>query len=197
VNTFTPASLDALASGALIALAVRSPVWRRRAALFARPVMLISLVWFCVLGWRAGGLFEYEYLIQSWGITALTLLFAALVFIAATRRGGMLVGFFNLSGLRFTGKISYSLYVLHPVVFGLVLQVLAAVPVPAGLDLALNSEKIILVLLSSIVVAAGSWNYFERPILGLKKYFRYARNAALAHAVESAGEASSLPALNS
>jgi peptidoglycan/LPS O-acetylase OafA/YrhL len=178
VNTLTPASLDSLASGALIALAVRSPVWRRRVALLARPVMLTCLVWFSILAWRAGGLFEYEFLIQTWGITALTLLFAALVFMGATSKRGPMVALFNLSCLRYTGKISYSLYVLHPLVYGLVLQVLAAVPVPAALDLALNCEKIILVSMASIVVAAASWNYFERPILSLKKHFQYERAIA-------------------
>lgn len=199
VNTFTPASLDSLASGALIALAVRSDVWRRRAALLARPVILICVIWFCILGWRAGGLFEYEYLIQTWGITALTLLFAALVFVAAASGRGVMVGLFNLKGLRFTGKISYSLYVLHPLVYALVLQVLAARPVPAALDLVLNCEKIILVSLASMVVAAGSWFYFEKPILGLKKHFRYARLVSTGRptAVGSTEGASGVQAVNS
>jgi peptidoglycan/LPS O-acetylase OafA/YrhL len=189
VNTFTPASLDALASGALVALAVRSPLWRRRAAPLARPVMLLCTIWFCFLGWRAGGIFEYKYLIQTWGITALTLLFAALIFVAATSNGGMMAAFFNLRGLRFTGKISYSLYVLHPLVYALILPLLAAVPVPAGLDLALNIEKILLISLASMAVAAASWFYFEKPILGLKKYFPYSRVAEPRRSAASAGDA--------
>lgn len=189
VNTFTPASLDSLAAGALVALAVRSPVWKRRLAMFARPVILVCVIWFCILGWRAGGLFEYEPLIQSWGITSLTLLFAAVVFIAATSQQGPVASFLNLSGLRFTGKISYSLYVLHPLVYRLALHVLSAVPVPAALDLALNCEKIILVTVVSIVVAAGSWNYFERPILGLKRYFPYYRRQAVTRSAMAMSDA--------
>ncbi len=75
--------------------------------------------------------------------------------------------------MRFTGKISYSLYVLHPVVFVLVMPALAVAPVPATLDLGLNLEKIALVLLASTAAAAASWFYFEKPILGFKKYFGY------------------------
>jgi peptidoglycan/LPS O-acetylase OafA/YrhL len=194
VNTITPASLDSLASGALIALTVRSIVWRRRVALVAPYVIAISLIWFSILAWRSGGLFEYEYLIQTWGITALTLLFAAFVFIAATSRRGVVVSLLNLSGLRFTGKISYGLYVLHPLVYALVLQVLAAVPVPGGLDLALNSEKIVLITMASMVVAVGSWNYFERPILGLKKFFRYQTTVAESSMARSGGNASGVGA---
>jgi peptidoglycan/LPS O-acetylase OafA/YrhL len=179
VNTFTPASLDSLASGALVAIILRSSVWRRRAALVARPFMLVCAAWFCILAWRAGGPLEYAFLIQTWGITALTLIFAALIFVAATCREGVTTAFLNLRALRFTGKVSYSLYVLHPIVIALVLPVLGAVPVPAALDLALNSEKIVLVLLASIAAAAASWFYFEKPILGLKRYFRYGRQAAL------------------
>ena len=195
-NTFTLASTDSLAAGALVALAVRSLVWRRRAALVARPLMAIFLALFCFLGWRAGSVFIYESSIQSWGITALTIFFAALVFVAATSRGGIIIRFLNLKGLRFTGKISYSLYVLHPLVYGLVLPVLAAVPVPAGLDLVLNCEKIILVSVVSIVVAAGSWKYFEKPILGLKKHFQYGRAAAveLSAMASSVGDAPGIAA---
>jgi peptidoglycan/LPS O-acetylase OafA/YrhL len=180
VNTFTPASLDSLACGALVALAVRSAVWRRRAARFVRPFLLACMIWFCILGWRAGGLFEYLPLIQTWGITALTLLFAALIFIAATSSRGVSSAFFELRALRFTGKISYGLYVLHPMVMALLLPVFAAYPTNAVVDLALNTEKICLVLLTSMALAAGSWFYFEKPILGLKKRFPYERSRALA-----------------
>jgi peptidoglycan/LPS O-acetylase OafA/YrhL len=177
VNTFTPASLDSLACGALIALAIRHPAWRARLARAAVPVMLLSSVCFGILAWRAGTVFIYQPLIQTWGITALTFLFGALIFIAATEKRGVIAGLLNLSALEFTGKISYGLYVLHPLVYALVVQELAAVPVPPALDLALNSEKIILVAMASIVVAAGSWFYFEKPILGLKRKFRYSRSS--------------------
>jgi peptidoglycan/LPS O-acetylase OafA/YrhL len=180
VNTFTPASLDSLACGALVALAVRSDVWRRRAGLLVRPFLFACVVWFCILGWRAGGLFEYLPLIQTWGITALTLLFAALIFMAATSTRGVTSAFFELRALRFTGKISYGLYVLHPLVMALLLPVFAAYPSNAAIDLALNSEKILLVLLTSMALAAGSWFYFEQPILRLKKHFPYERSRALA-----------------
>jgi peptidoglycan/LPS O-acetylase OafA/YrhL len=176
VNTFTPASLDSLASGALVALAVRSPVWRRRAALVARPLIVACLIWFCILGWRAGGLFEYQTPIQTWGITALTLLFASVIFVAATSGGGAMAAVFQLHTLRFTGKISYGLYVLHPLVMAALAPVFAAVPTTVALvDLGLNSEKILLVLLSSIAVAAASWFCFEKPILALKNRFPYER----------------------
>ena len=173
VNTFTPASLDQLAAGALLAIALRDPVWRDRAARLARPLTLASAAWFCILAARSRSLFEYAPLIQSWGITALTLAFAGLISVAITSPDGALSRLLQLPALRFTGKISYSLYVLHPVVFAVAIPALAAVPVTAPLDLALSLEKIVLVLLASLVVAAASWFYFEKPILELKKYFPY------------------------
>jgi peptidoglycan/LPS O-acetylase OafA/YrhL len=188
VNTFTPASLDALAAGALMAIAVRNAAWRRWMGHLARPLILACTAWFCILAWRAGSLFEYAPSIQSWGITALVLMFAAVTFLAATAGHGMISGFLRLSGLRFVGKISYSLYVLHPLVMALVIPALGAMSAPAALDLALNAEKIVLVLMAAIAVASASWFYFEKPILGLKRYFRYsprveqAREAAAAAA---------------
>ena len=173
VNTFTPASLDSLACGALIAMAARDPVWRSRVARIAHPLILVSAVWFSILAVRAGTLFIYQPLIQGWGITALTLLFTGLVFVAATSHEGAIPFALNIRPLKFLGKISYGLYVLHPLVYVLVTSLLAAVPVSPALDFALNSEKIILVFTTSIVVAAGSWFLFEKPILALKRYFRY------------------------
>ena len=65
-------------------------------------------------------------------------------------------------------------------VMALLLPVFAAYPTNAVVDLALNTEKICLVLLTSMALAAGSWFYFEKPILGLKKRFPYERSRALA-----------------
>ncbi len=173
INTFTPASLDSLACGALIALAVRHPVWRRRVRSLAGPLMLVAAVWFCIMGWRGGSLFIYVLPMQTWGITSLNLFFSGLVFVAATSDRGLIARFLNLAGLRFTGKISYGLYVLHPAVFGLVMQVFAAVPAAAALDLALNCEKIALAFLAALAVASLSWFYFEKPVLSLKRRFGY------------------------
>lgn len=178
VNVFTPASLDSLAAGALVAIVVRNPKWLRHARSIVHPLIAACLMWFAILAWRSGSLFEYFPLIQTWGITALTLLFAGIIFLAATGKRGGLTTVLNVKPLRFTGKISYGLYVLHPLVIGILLPVFAAVPADAAIDLALNSEKIAIILLASITVAAGSWFFFEKPVLGLKKYFRYAQPAA-------------------
>lgn len=177
VNTFTPASLDSLAAGALLAIVIRNPDWLRRARSIVHPLIAGSLIWFSILAWRSGSLFEYFPLIQSWGITALTLLFAGVIFLAATSRHGILTAILNVKPLRFIGKISYGLYVLHPLVIGMLLPLFAAVPANAAVDFALNSEKIAIILLTSIAVAAASWFLFEKPILELKKHFRYAQPA--------------------
>ncbi|HEX5229466.1 MAG TPA: acyltransferase [Bryobacteraceae bacterium] len=179
VNTFTLASLDALAAGALLAIAIRNPAWRRRMAFLARPIAVAGLASFGLLAWRAGSLFEYAPGIQTWGITALVVSFAMITFVAATSKRGVTVGILQLSGLRFTGKISYGLYVLHPLVMALAIPALGAVPATAAVDLALNADKIVLVLLACFAAAAASWFYFEKPILGLKKHFRYSEPAPL------------------
>ena len=171
VNTFTPASLDALASGALISLIMRDPVWRRRAHMAVWPFAIGCCVWFALVAWRAGGVFEYQLPVQTWGTTALTLLFASMVFLAAT--GGARV--LEWRPLRLTGKISYGLYVLHPAVIAALTPIFAAVPTSPSLDFIWNAEKMFATLAVSYAVAAASWVCFEGPILRLKKHFQYSR----------------------
>jgi peptidoglycan/LPS O-acetylase OafA/YrhL len=65
--------------------------------------------------------------------------------------------------LRYSGIISYGLYLLHKIPFGIVqvthLDRRAWVPFP-------------FILATSYMLAMISWNVLEKPFLGLKRYFR-------------------------
>jgi peptidoglycan/LPS O-acetylase OafA/YrhL len=68
--------------------------------------------------------------------------------------------------LRYFGKISYCLYLCH-----LVVAALVGTALPAGGSLVLRLTRCAMVLLGSVTVAELSWRFFEKPILGLKRYF--------------------------
>ena len=75
--------------------------------------------------------------------------------------------------LRFTGKVSYCLYLSHAVVGDLVYHQLH------GSSLATKAIRSILIMVLSYLVSFMSWDLFEAPILSLKKYFegnRFSRN---------------------
>jgi peptidoglycan/LPS O-acetylase OafA/YrhL len=73
--------------------------------------------------------------------------------------------------LRLTGKVSYCLYLAHPVVGDLVLHELH------GSGATTEAVRSLLIIVLSYSVAFLSWNLFEAPILSLKKYFESARTS--------------------
>jgi peptidoglycan/LPS O-acetylase OafA/YrhL len=71
--------------------------------------------------------------------------------------------------LRFVGKVSYGLYIFHPLAFGL-FWLTPFYPLMGRLPHA-NIFRLIGQMLFAVPFAALSWYAFEKPILGLKKYF--------------------------
>ena len=83
---------------------------------------------------------------------------------------GLYVRVLTLRPLLFVGKVSYGLYVMHIFVFTMI-----AGYVDAPLDRFGTAGNIAIVAIriaAAIGVAATSWYWFERPILGMKRYFR-------------------------
>jgi peptidoglycan/LPS O-acetylase OafA/YrhL len=77
----------------------------------------------------------------------------------------------TLRPLLFVGKISYGLYVTHVLVFsmmgGYVDKPLNRYGIPGNLAI------VAIRLVASIGFAALMWHFFEKPILGLKRYFNF------------------------
>ena len=89
----------------------------------------------------------------------------------------------SIAPLRLTGRVSYCLYLAHPVIAAVVYQKMK------GVSLADSASRSFLILILSYLVAWLSWTLFESPILGLKKYFESrfpSRNAAPSNELTSA-----------
>ena len=142
---FTFARLDPIAVGALVAL---HPKWFKHTWLAG-----IWTVWL-----MHTGDFEYIYL-------ALALTFGSVVMHAAVDGNR----FLRLPQMTYIGKISYGIYIYHPVVFALfwLLPYCWLVEkLPGGTMLRMIGQ-----LLLPLPIAALSWHYIEQPILRLKKHF--------------------------
>lgn len=156
---FTFSRLDPIAVGALVAL---YPKWFKYAWL-AAP-------WAGWLLWR--GEFEFVFL-------ALALTFGGVVAVAVTSGSA----FLRLRPLRYLGRISYGIYILHPIAFGLFYYT----PLYSWTGHLPHANLIRMAgqILAPLPFAALSWKFVERPILSLKRFFESTEEKRVAEPLQS------------
>jgi peptidoglycan/LPS O-acetylase OafA/YrhL len=181
----TPARMDTLAFGAVLAVVMRDAELYARLRRFVRPLAVLSAILLAgLLLWR-NGLDKNDAVAGTIGFTLLGALFSTAIFFALTAaRAGHYNRLLSSRGLRFFGKYSYALYVFHqPVAL-----VLTALGLPAilgqlgvsgfGAQLAYGSVATMMSLILSLI----SWNLLEKQFLKLKD--RFAARAEERPAVE-------------
>jgi peptidoglycan/LPS O-acetylase OafA/YrhL len=172
----TPAKMDGLAAGALMAIGVR----RGQGERLRRLAPAVGLACLALLAglfvWRKG-LPAGDAIVQTAGYTILAAGGAALVVLAATAPNGSKVGrVLGSPWLTFFGFYSYGIYVLQmPIRPFLWHQPWIQSPPKIGGHEA-PAALLILLLLSAIATGAAvlSWHLYERHFLRLKRYFPYA-----------------------
>jgi peptidoglycan/LPS O-acetylase OafA/YrhL len=169
-GTLTVAVLDSLGLGALLAIAARGrppdDILSSRLRRFALPIGAAGLATLLVL---------WHYDINRHGPVALDQTAEALVclWLVGTAARGFAGAFGRLLEWRpiaYLGKISYGIYVFHP----LVPLALAAAAVRVGFKypetgfLSFGASSLL-----TFAVAGLSWHFFEAPINRLKRHFPY------------------------
>jgi peptidoglycan/LPS O-acetylase OafA/YrhL len=156
VNLYTNVfcRLDGLMAGALLALLVRSDNFV--------PSKLLRTAWITLavaapLAFLTSG-FDAKWIVYSFTAIAS----AAFVYISLFSAQKWLQAIMTNRFLAYTGSISYGLYLLHKIPFGIV-QALHLDKWPA-LPLAI-------IFIASYALAALSWNLLEKPFLNLKRFF--------------------------
>ena len=179
--TLTPARMDDLAMGALAAVTVRSREGLSRALAWARPVALaggiILLVWLVT----GRGLRPDAFLAQTAGYSILGATAAAILVLATTAAvGSRLRVVLTHPALRFFGRYSYGIYLIHGPLYLMWRtepwyvrpRVLWGSQLPGAFA----------ALLTVVVVATGlamlSWHLYEKQFLKLKSHFPYDRRGA-------------------
>jgi peptidoglycan/LPS O-acetylase OafA/YrhL len=167
----TPMRLDALALGALGAIALRSERWSGRGPALAWKALLAGGALFlgCVLWGRSASWNSAP--IQTFGAFFLATAFAGLVYLSATTHSG-LARVFSTRWLRMFGRYSYTIYVIHVLITSHVFWAAAALakrtgPWPYWANLICSG----IIVATAYGIAALSWKYYENPILQLKKRF--------------------------
>lgn len=168
VYVLTPARMDGLALGALIALAVRGPkgitplvpwAWRLGATAMAAFLIIVLTRW---------EFSNSDPVILTIGISLLTIMYASILLLSMTFRP--LKMFMELPVMRWFGRYSYGLYVWHPIVNMTLLHS------PLTDRFGVNSDLEAALLLGfafavSVAITLISYKFLESPLLRLKRRF--------------------------
>jgi peptidoglycan/LPS O-acetylase OafA/YrhL len=168
VHFFTLSRLDAIAFGSLAALWLRSPSctfvrWRTRAYQF--------------LGIGVAGTILARVLMHKnssiVGYTFLAFAFAGLlgVSLASDPRSSLLGRSLSAGWLRYIGRISYGIYLLHYPLFILWARFIGSLGFYQAHKLAGNLVAFAGQIALATIAASISWRFFEEPILRLKELF--------------------------
>lgn len=159
----TPANLDLLAGGGLLAVAWgrASKRWWQALFLFGLPGVVMACVWMHV-----ESLVPWWKWFATFNRLAIAICFAGLVGIAAHGIGGVAGQLLTLRPVVYVGTISYGMYLFHVLAAEVVRRVLPELE-PAGWLVGL------LAITLTIVAATTSWHLFESPINRLKRKVPY------------------------
>jgi peptidoglycan/LPS O-acetylase OafA/YrhL len=177
VEVSTLARMDGLLVGAIVAIWWRSPRavarWRR----LVSPTLVGSCCALVGLAVWRGGLSLADNAVFIVGLPLMVILFAALlaVTLLADAQSPLVRGL-TWQPLRFIGRRSYGIYVLHyPILIGLNAAGLTMAGLMPRLHSTFLSELTILVVNSALAIGAAtiSWWVLEGPFLRLKSRFPY------------------------
>jgi peptidoglycan/LPS O-acetylase OafA/YrhL len=168
--------LDTLGMGALLAY-VTTPEYGSPAlaSRFSRIMLWIGLPAFA-LGMIARALrLESSTMMMTLFDLALAFIFAWIVGRAASSIGGPVGALLELKPLRYVGKISYGVYVLHPFTTIVLFYTLKF----TGQSLSENSPiRFVILVAMAIAAASVSWHFFEGPINAYKRHWDYPKASA-------------------
>lgn len=159
-----PTHMEGIAMGALVA------VWLRSRAVSIRPAPLTI----ATFGWLAltvmvavrGGYAHDEPINRTAGYLLASIANAHLLLWLLRFRGSRVTAAFRLAPVRFIGKISYGIYLLHVPVLFLVTSAGTALGIAA---LTAGFSRLAVAVLLTIALAGLSWHFMETPLRTLAR----------------------------
>jgi peptidoglycan/LPS O-acetylase OafA/YrhL len=114
------------------------------------------------LGWPSNLPLAYQWV---WGYSLLNITSAAIIAAMVEGKGARFFEFTNIPLLQYLGKISYGIYVYHPLIIFAALNYTDKLPSFPGKSIV---ELVFIVIITS-VIAHFSYKYWEKPFLKKKK----------------------------
>jgi len=184
----TPARMDGLAVGALVAtlLYERGTIGLRQ---LLRPIAIIAAIAGTVLLAHflyMKGLWASHWFMRTFGLSMLLGIFAAVLIASVSVPNGALSRVLSSSTLRFFGKYSYGMYVIHALLIPALLTLL-----PREQWMGFFGDQVMIGSLSLVaakiaictVLAVVSFHFYEMPFLRLKRSFESKPHATSTEAV--------------
>jgi peptidoglycan/LPS O-acetylase OafA/YrhL len=161
--------LDGLTAGSLVAIMVTRYSLCSRAIIWAAYTCMVIGIGTSVAGYWHGWIATEGNNIV-FGFTSLAVTFAGLLMFLLTKESSVLARTFSFGPVRYIGRISYGIYLLHAGLFSFLAQ-----HVQHRLPGALAESWVIAIPLRigvTVCVAALSYRFFESPILRVKDRLR-------------------------
>ena len=172
IYMFTVCRMDALACGAAAAVLVRTPAALVRISDSTPAIATTAVITLAVTVLGTSELAMYDPRTLSLGYTTLSFAFALIISLTTVPTTGVVKGVMRVltwRPLRLVGRYSYGMYIFH-----LPLHVFFGMPLLARLTPHVTPLTAITytvcVTLATFVVAAASYELFERRCLALKRY---------------------------
>jgi peptidoglycan/LPS O-acetylase OafA/YrhL len=173
-SVLTPARMDALAVGALLALVARGEDGISRLVRAAwLTAGLTGVILSMVFVSRQD---PYDFVVGTVGHTLLAVFFGSVLVIALISPPNSRLGrLFASSGLVFFGRYSYAIYIFHHPILFLKPTSLSFEQVPKLLGSQLPAYILWLAVATcfSVILALLSWHLCEKQFLKLKRFFPY------------------------
>ncbi|KUM27826.1 acyltransferase [Mesorhizobium loti] len=164
-----PASMDALGCGALLAArrarGADVPRWMRLGWPALAAVFLLVV-------WSDPGPADSTWEWPRWLLVQVLPLVPLTAIVAACSNGlgGRLGKLAELPPLLSLGRISYGVYLYHPILLAYAVKAQPWIPLNVSEQ---GPGRFLVAGTATLVVASLSWVLFERPLNGLKRYFPY------------------------
>ena len=175
----TPARMDGLALGSMMAVIARQPGGLALLTRWSRPVVAVALLMGLAVFVYTGRFSAYRPPMQFIGYTLVALGASGLVIMAATTPPATHVGrFFHNRVLIALGTFSYATYVTHTFVFLVIQrQFRLSDRLPTIMGYGWPASVVYTVFLGGVSIFVGflSWHLMEKHFLKLKVYFAYER----------------------
>jgi len=175
-----PASVDALVAGSLLAVyRRRTELWSPWIALSVAPLTVASVIALWLKSVPMTPALDW----LTWIGAEVFPLIPLVVLVGCCSSGlrGPFGRFLERPSMTAVGRMSYGVYLFHPIVLSLVVKTQTWIPINVSEQ---GPGRFVIATTATLMLASISWLAFERPLNQLKRYFPYV-SPARAHASAS------------